>query len=282
MTAGTFSGGEGQITITNTIKKSDTGSGGWSNATSGLTYELKAEDDGKFFRATSRATDEAEQSLNSNSGVLGPVTTPIVYDPLVVGDPVATGEPYVGYTLSCSEPSVEGGSGDVQFDYYWVDAATKAIVFESTYMGNTTKIIDYDLGKTMYCLVVVTDKVTGESVSKESNSKGPINRPVLPEFDAYVNSELHDDPSADVGVGVGGQVVLEVRQQAVSNPALDTTYLWSIRTGTGRLSGDTSATGIIYIAPDSAPGGAVVQCKVESRDANNNAFAADVTILVAE
>ena len=76
MTAGTFSGGEGTVTITNTIKKSDTGSGGWSNATSGLTYELKAEDDGKFFRATSRATDEAGQSLNNNSNTLGPVTTP--------------------------------------------------------------------------------------------------------------------------------------------------------------------------------------------------------------
>ena len=282
MTAGTFSGGEGAITVTNTIKKSDTGSGGWSNATSGLSYELKAEDDGKFFRATSRAADEAEQSINSNSSVVGPVTTPIVYDPLVVGDPVATGDAFVGYTLTCSEPSVEGGSGDVQVDYYWVDASTKAIVWESTYMGNTTKIIDYDLGKTMYCMVVVTDRVTGDSITKESNQKGPINRPVLPEYEAYVDSELHDDPSVDVGVAVSGSVVCEVRPEAASNPALDITYEWKIRSGTGRLSGDVNSTGIIYIAPDAAPAGAALNCTVASRDAADNAFAAEITILVSE
>ena len=222
--------------------------------------------------------DEAEQSMNSNSGVLGPVTTPIVYDPLVVGTPVVTGDPFVGYTLTCSEPSIEGGSGSTQVNYYWQDSNNQRVL----YMGSTQVVSEVDIGRSVQCQVAVFDTVTGDSVTVTSNAVGPINRPVLPEFDAYVNSELHDDPSADVGVGISGQVVLEVRQQAVSNPALDITYAWSIRTGTGRLSGDTSATGIIYIAPDSAPGGAVVQCKVESRDAFNNAFAADVTILVAE
>ena len=222
--------------------------------------------------------DEAEQSMNSNSGVLGPVTTPIVYDPLVVGTPVVTGDPFVGYTLTCSEPSIEGGSGSTQVNYYWQDSNNQRVL----YMGSTQVVSEVDIGRSVQCQVAVFDTVTGDSVTVTSNAVGPINRPVLPEFDAYVNSELHDDPSADVGVGISGQVVLEVRQQAVSNPALDITYTWSIRTGTGRLSGDTSATGIIYIAPDSAPGGAVVQCKVESRDAFNNAFAADVTILVAE
>ena len=261
---------------------SDTGSGGWSNATSGLTYELKAEDDGKFFRATSRAMDEAEQSINSNSNVLGPVTTPIIYDPLVVGDPVATGEPYVGYTLSCSEPSVEGGSGDVQIDYFWVDASTKAIIWESNYMGNTTKIIDYDLGKTMYCLVVVTDKVTGDSVNKESNHKGPINRPTLPEFEAYANDDLYDDPNHQIGVEVNGTVVCEVRPGTVAAPALDMTYLWRIRNGTGRLQGDVNSASVIYSAPDSAPAGALVQCTATSNDAADQATAAEITILIAE
>jgi len=282
MTAGTFSGGEGQITVTNSIKKSDTGSGGWSNATSGLTYELKAADDGKFFRATSKATDEAEQSMNNNSPVVGPVTTPIVYDPLVVGDPVATGDAFVGYTLTCSEPSVDGGSGDVQIDYYWVDAATKAIVWEAQYMSNTTTIIDYDLGKTMYCMVIVTDQVTGDSITKESNHKGPINRPVIPEYEVYVNSELYDDPSQQIGVLPNGSVVCEVRPETVSNPPLDLTYEWKIRTGTGRLSGDETATGIIYMAPDAAPAGAALNCTVSSRDAADNAFAAEITILVSE
>jgi len=220
--------------------------------------------------------------MNNNSPVVGPVTTPITYDELVVGDPVATGDPFVGYTLTCLEPSVDGGSGSVQIDYYWVDAATKAIVWEAQYMSNTTKIIDYDLGKTMYCMVVVTDQVTGDSITKESNQKGPINRPVIPEYECYVDSSLHDDPTADVGVAVGGSVVLEVRPETVSNPALDLAYEWKVRTGTGRLSGDVNGTGVIYLAPDAAPAGALVNCTVTSRDAADNAFAAEVTILVSE
>ena len=200
---------------------------------------------------------------------------------MVVGDPVATGEPFVGYVLTCSEPTVTGGSNDCQFDYFWVDESN-AMVWENTYMSNTCKVIDFDLGKKMKCLVTVTDKVTGENTTVASNELGPINRPTLADFDTWVDSELHDDPDADVGVAINGSVVLEVRMQPVSHPPLDVTYQWSIRNGTGRLSGDENATGIIYLAPDSAPAGAQVQCKVESRDANDNAFAADVTILVAE
>jgi len=243
---------------------------------------LQAGDDSKYFRVTSKATDDAKQSVNANSSVVGPVTTPIVYDPLVVGDPVATGDAFVGYTLTCSEPTVTGGSGSVQIDYYWVDAATKAIVWEATYMGNTTKVIDYDLGKTMYCMVVVTDQVTSESITKESNHKGPINRPVIPEHECYVDSSLHDDPTADVGVAVGGSVVIEVRPETVSNPALDIAYEWKVRTGAGRLSGDVNGTGVIYMAPDAAPAGALVNCTVTSRDADDQVFAAEVTILISE
>ena len=70
--------------------------------------------------------------------------------------------------------------------------------------------------------------------------------------------------------------------QPVSNPPLDMSYKWTIRNGTGRLSGDDTDTGIIYIAPDAAPAGAQIQCKVESRDANDNVSAAEITILVSD
>ena len=157
---------------------------------------------GKYFRATSRAADEAEQSINNNSAVVGPVTAP-----MVVGDPVATGEPFVGYVLTCSEPTVTGGSNDCQFDYFWVDESN-AMVWENTYMSNTCKVIDFDLGKKMKCLVTVTDKVTGENTTVASNELGPINRPTLADFDTWVDSELHDDPDADVGVAINGSVAV--------------------------------------------------------------------------
>ena len=200
------------------------------------------------------------------------------YEPLVVGDPVLTGQAIVGYTLSCSQPSIEGGSGDYTINYYWQDANSKSVL----YMGATQKVSANDIGRTMCCQVYVADNETGENFTVVSNSVGPVNRPVLPEFDVWVNGELHEDPTADVGVEPNGTVVIEVRQMPVSNAPADLTYDWKIRNGTGRLSGDLDGTGIIYLAPDTAPAGALVTCTASSQDANDSAYAAEVTILVAE
>ena len=200
------------------------------------------------------------------------------YEPLVVGDPTVTGQAIVGYTLSCSQPSIEGGSGDVTVNYYWQDADFKRVL----YMGQTQKVSAADLGRTICCQVYVADNQTGENVVVESNVVGPINRPVVPEFDTWVDGELHDDPSQDVGVEPNGTVVIEVRAMPVSNAPVDLTYEWKIRNGTGRLSGDLDGSGIIYLAPEDVPAGALVTCTASSQDANDSAYAAEVTILVSE
>jgi len=262
--------------VTNTIKKSPTGSSDWSNATSGNSYTLKPEDDGFYFRAASRATDEAGQALTSNSATVGPVTTPL--PPLEAGSVTVTGEGLVGYTLSCSAPTVSGGSGNHQIAYFWVDANSKADL--NAKQSNTTTVTDYDLDKVMYCLVTVTDDSTGESIQVESNRIGPIARPVLPAFDCYIDGALWDG-SSEVGVAISGSVGLELKLQSASNPPLDIAYSWSIRNGTGQLSGDTSSSSITYVAPDAAPAGATVVGKVESLNAADNADVA-VTILVSE
>lgn len=246
--------------------------------TSGLTYELQADDAGKFFRATSRATDEAEQALNANSSTIGPVTAPIIYDELVLGTPTVTGEAVVGYTVQCSEPTVSGGSGEYEFVYEW-KASNGGTTFAS---GSEVVVPPGVVGLSGYCEVTVVDATADKTASQKSNSLGPINRPVLGEFDTWVDSELYDDPSKQIGVLPNGSVICEVRMQPVTNPPLDITYQWSIRNGTGRLSGDENDKAIIYLAPDAAPAGAQVQCKVESRDANDNASAAEITILVSE
>ena len=198
--------------------------------------------------------------------------------PLVVGDPVVAGEPIVGYTLTCSEPTITGGSGDAQVAYYWQDANNNRVL----YIGSTQTVKAVDIGRNIQCQVAVTDAAADEQVIVVSNSIGPIGRPVIPEYDVWVNGELHEDPSADVGVAPGGSVVLEVRPQPSTNPPVDAVYSWQVRTGTGRLSGDETSTGIIYLAPDAAPAGALVTCTVISEDAADNAYAAEVTILVAE
>lgn len=200
------------------------------------------------------------------------------YEPLVVGDPTVTGQAIVGYTLSCSQPSIEGGSGDVTINYYWQDADNKRVL----YMGETQVVKEVDIGRTICCQVHVVDNQTSENFTVVSNSVGPVNRPVLPEFDVWVDGELHEDPTADVGIEPNGTVVIEVRQMPVSNAPADLTYEWKIRNGTGRLSGDLDGTGIIYLAPDTAPAGALVTCLANSLDANDSAYAAEVPILVSE
>ena len=117
--------------------------------------------------------------------------------------------------------------------YSWIDANSKA--GEAAYSGNTATIIDYDLGKTMYCIVSVTDQVTSEKVQVESNHVGPINRPVLPDFDtgSIVNSMTTHRLMLAL---ISAVLSFLVRMQPVSNPPLDVTYQWSIRNGTGRLS----------------------------------------------
>ena len=114
-----------------------------------------------------------------------------------------------------------------------------------------------------------------------SNSVGPVNRPVLPEFDVWVNGELHEDPTADVGVEPNGTLVIEVRQMPVSNAPADLTYEWKIRNGTGRLSGDLDGTGLFTCTRYSASR-ALVTCLASSPDANDSAYAAEVPIPVSE
>ena len=169
-------------------------------------------------------------------------------------------------------------SRDVTINYYWQDADNKRVL----YMGETQVVKEVDIGRTICCQVHVVDNQTSENFTVVSNSVGPVNRPVLPEFDVWVDGELHEDPTADVGIEPNGTVVIEVRQMPVSNAPADLTYEWKIRNGTGRLSGDLDGTGIIYLAPDTAPAGALVTCLANSLDANDSAYAAEVPILVSE
>lgn len=277
MTPGTFSGGTDAKVQDDHLEVSADGQGGWSWFKQALTHELTADDDGKYFRAYSLVT-EGEMLASGASAAIGPVTTPVSFDKLIVSDPVVTGEPIVGYTLSCSAPTITGGSGEAQVAYYWQDANNSRVL----YMGSTQQVKAVDIGRDIQCQVVVTDAAANEQVVVVSNSVGPIGRPVIPEYDVWVNGELHEDPSADVGVAPGGSVVLEVRPQPSTNAPADVVYNWQVRTGTGRLSGDLDGTGVIYLAPEEPPAGALVTCTVTSADADDSAYAAEVTILVSE
>ena len=186
-----------------------------------------------------------------------------------VAAPTLTGDPCLGYTLSCSQPVVTGGSGDFQFDYFWVDE-TNVIVWEAAKMAPTTTVTEYDLGKQMKCLVTVTDKGSqgSDPITVESNSTIAAFRPTLGDYYTYVDDVLIEQTS--VGVTPNQICACLVQEDdPVLYPPKDVTYTWELRAGTGRLSGDNGTPFIGYVAPAAAPAGAVVTCTINSTHAQD-------------
>ena len=180
------------------------------------------------------------------------------YDPLVVGDPVATGEPVVGETLTCSEPSVEGGSGDVLIQYYWQDANNKR-VFD---MGSTHEILITDVLRTMQCMVAVSDVKTGEAKTVYSNSLGPVLAPVIGNITLKVEGNPYDFDNGDVIDALNGEDFL---MQVITDGDPGVSYTWEVRQGQARLS--PSGSTCIATMQSEPPQGVQVQCNL----INNNA-----------
>jgi hypothetical protein len=124
-------------------------------------------------RFQTQAKDSAEEpaTLNSVTGVKTVVTPK---EPLFAEDPTATGTPMVGETLTCSQPVTSGGSPPYVYSYAWVDADGD-LIFENGYLLSDFVPTDADVGKTMECVVTITDQsVTRQTVVVRSNSVGPI------------------------------------------------------------------------------------------------------------
>ena len=261
---------------TKAVGDADWTNGKWvnyNNVDTTIEYTLTADGTLRFQCQARDASVDPVDQVNSFTS-----SQTVSYPALVVGTPKASGEPIVGYTLNCSEPSIEGGSGSTQVNYYWRDANNQTVL----YMGPTQVVQEVDITRTVECQVAVIDTVSSESATVVSNALGPIQRPIIPEFDVWVDDSIYNDPDQPIVLEPGGSVVMEVRQQPASNPPADMAYKWQIRTGKGRLSGDENSTGIIYIAPEEAPAGALVTCTVSSVDAQDNAQAAEVSIIVEQ
>ena len=168
---------------------------------------------------------------------------------MAITAPSVSGEALVGQTLTCSEPVVTGGIGPYQFDYFWVDE-TNAIVWDNTYMGNTTKVVAYDIGKNMKCLVVVTDKgwSNGESITVASNSVGPVRAPVIGSVTVEVDSSPYD-PSGDQMITTrnGEEHIVAITSRS-GDPG--TAYSWEVRQGQARLTSNKgTCICLLYTSP---------------------------------
>ena len=194
-------------------------------------------------------------------------------DPLSASKPTLTGDPCVGYTLTCSEPVPAGGVAPYTFSYFWVDMT------RDQKMAPTTIVTEYDLGKQMKCLVTVSDSA-GETVQVETDPTIAAFRPTLGDNQTYVDDVLIEQTSVGLTPNqICGCLVQE--DDPVLFPPKDMTFNWQLRTGTGRLSGDNGGPFIGYVAPDTAPAGALVTCAISSNDAQD-AMSAQIEFLIAD
>ena len=91
--------------------------------------------------------------------------------PLVVTQPVLSGTPQEGETLTCTEAVVVGGKPPVTSTYKFTDA--NDVVLQNT-AARTYALSAGDLGKTIKCAVVATDSRGTVETSLDSNALGPV------------------------------------------------------------------------------------------------------------
>ena len=185
---------------------------------------------------------------------------------MAVTAPSVSGEALVGQTLTCSEPVVTGGIGPFDFAYFWVDE-TNVMIWEDTYMGNTTKVVAYDIGKNMKCLVQVTDKgwSGGESITVASNSVGPVRAPLIGDLTTKVDGQAYDWNGGDVIETMNGAEHLMLVER---NGDPGVSYTWTVKQGQARLT--PSSGSCIMIVQSDPPQGLQIQCDLKNKDASDN------------
>jgi hypothetical protein len=118
----------------------------------------------------SQATDSSDPPvhLNSNTG-----TKTVPYPTLTAGTPTIQGQPAVGNTLCCLEPTPSGGAAPYVYTYMWTNAATNAVVFENKFLQDCLLLDATDEGITYYCQVTITS-ADKQTVNVATANIGPI------------------------------------------------------------------------------------------------------------
>ena len=249
--------------------------GGWSSYTDHAeerTYYIAAPGQIRFqCQARDTGVDPVEQ-VNSFATVQTVPAPPA----LVVSDPVVTGEPWVGETLTCSEPTVSGGIGPYQIDYFWVDETRDA-----TRMQPSTIVTTYDIGKMMECLVTVTDKgwSGGEKVTVTSNKIGPIGQRTIGNVVVTVDGNVvaGEEPEDTIQTATGQEHII------ILTPDGDATDLkseFTVRSGEARIS--QTANSCVVTIQGVYPGSVHVQCKLEDRNTVEGEFTQRVMFVIRE
>ena len=133
-----------------------------------LTTQLSSTTGAIMFQ--SQATDSSDPPvvLNSNTG-----TRNVPYPTLTAGTPSIQGQPSVGNTLLCVQPTASGGAAPYVYTYMWTDAATNAVTFENKYLQEELTLDETDVGITYYCQVTISS-ADKQTVDVATANIGPI------------------------------------------------------------------------------------------------------------
>ena len=118
----------------------------------------------------SQATDSSDPPVNLNSNT-GTKTVP--YPTLTAGTPAIQGQPIVGNTLCCLEPTPTGGATPYAYSYMWTNATTGEVIFENKFLQSCLLLDATDVDITYYCQVTISS-ADKQTVTVASANVGPI------------------------------------------------------------------------------------------------------------
>tara|TARA_Y100000361_G_C11151874_1_gene341601 strand:- start:566 stop:2179 length:1614 start_codon:yes stop_codon:yes gene_type:complete len=137
-----------------------------------VSYTIPTAASGGHVRFQSQARDSSVDPIDSANSYTNPKDVGFT-DPLEITVPVASGNAYVGDTLTCSQPTATGGIAPYTYTYWWANADTNAVIFETSYLQQDLVLSDQDAMQSFYCQVTVTS-ADGQTAYQPSNSVGPV------------------------------------------------------------------------------------------------------------
>jgi len=270
-TTATYTGGDADSTIYRyRFQTRASADDGWTNGAwtsydnTAVTVTHTVADPGQM-KFQSQARDPSTDPITQANSFSPTVNVPA--PPLVVGTPVASGLPFVGETVTCSQPTVSGGVAPYTYVYIWKVVQAPAEGAWST--GSTVVVPRGVVGNTGFCEVTVEDAAgTTEIVS--SNPLGPVEYREFGDISLTVNDLAYDTtlaPALTILMNDPLPAVVSITGDATP------TYSWEARNNYPLLVGQQSASTVLTFPQE---GAATVTCTI--RDPNTEEINTSVVI----
>jgi hypothetical protein len=273
-TTGTFVGGNPDNTVyrwrfqTRAKPEDSWVNGTWTNYPNDLQQVSYPNVSGGQIRLQVQARDAATDPENVVQVNSFTNTKTVAYTPLSVSTPVASGLPYVGETITCTTPTVTGGDGSYQIDYFWVDE-TNAMIWEVPYMSQTTVVTSYDVGKLMKCLVTVTSG-DGQSTMVASNELGPMEYYTIGTLSVTNTTTNTPLTEAQIEEILKGATANYTATYTGNLPASKALWQWSVRNGACTISGPNNQASATVEVANEFPSASSLSVAIQSSAAEDS------------